>query len=344
MRKLLPILLLLTAACGDRTPPEPEPQNIRPARVMTVALQGEDNLNEFPARIEALQTVDLSFEVGGPLARLPVKEGEAITEGTVIAALDPKTFELALQEAEVQLRLAAQDLNRKRKVLAENGIAKSIVEDALSNYELQRVRLAKARESLSDATIRAPFDAYVARRYFDQFVNIRPGESVVRLLDLTRLQVVFNVPERLAATGNPAEIQRAWVEFPFAPDESFEMTYYENRGEAAAVAQTYEVSFLMNNPAAWNILPGMTATARIRTRSDGNGQLLVPASALVPAADSSLTVWVYDDATQTVARRQVVTSAPQKSGVPVTSGLEPGEQIVVTGASQLQAGMKIRPL
>jgi len=344
MRALVPLLLLLATACSDRTPPEPEPQNIRPARVMTVALQGEENLNEFPARIEALQTVDLSFEVGGPLARLPVKEGEAIAEGTVVAALDPKTFELAVQEAEVQLRLAAQDLNRKRKVLAENGIAKSVVEDALSNYELQKVRLSKAKKSLADATISAPFDAYLARRYFDQFVNIRPGEPVVRLLDLTRLQVVFNVPEGLAATGNAEEIQRAWVEFPFAPGESFEMTYYENRGEAAAVAQTYEVSFLMDNPAAWNILPGMTATARIKTRSDGSGQLLIPASALVPAADNSLRVWVYDDASQTVTLRKVVTSAPQKSGVPLTSGLEPGERIVITGASQLQAGMKIRPL
>ena len=321
-----------------------EKDSIRPAKIMTVSRAGDEILHEFPARIEALQSVDLSFEVGGPLAQLPIREGETLTQGTLVAALDPTDFRLAVQEAEVQLKLAAQDLNRKRKVLQQNGIAKSLVEDAHSLYQLQRVRLSKAKEQLQDSRIEAPFNAFVARRFFDRHVNIRPGEPVVRLLDRTRLQVVFNAPEHLLARATPESLMRAWAEFSFAPDEEFELTYYENRGEADSLAQTYEISFTMANPADWNILPGMTATVRVRLKSSTGGIMLIPASAIVPAPDNILSVWVYTPVTQRVSQRRIEPGSPQRNGVPVHAGLDEGEQIIVTGVNHLQAGMRVQPL
>ena len=346
MRPLV-ITLALTffSGCESGNPDtSTEKDIIRPAKIMTVARAEEEILHEFPARIEALQSVDLSFEVGGPLARLPIREGETLTQGTLVAALDPTDFRLAVQEAEVQLKLAAQDLNRKRKVLQQNGIAKSHVEDARSLYELQRVRLSKAKEQMQDSRIEAPFNAFVARRFFDRHVNIRPGEPVVRLLDRTRLQVVFNAPEHLLAGATPESLIRAWAEFSFAPGQEFELTYYENRGEADSLAQTYEISFTMANPADWNILPGMTATVRLRLKSSTRGIMLIPASAIVPAPDSTLSVWVYAPGTQRVSQRRIEPGSPQRNGVPVQAGLEEGEQIIVTGANHLQTGMRVQPL
>ncbi|MBT7370160.1 MAG: efflux RND transporter periplasmic adaptor subunit, partial [Gammaproteobacteria bacterium] len=196
----LVLITLCLYGCTERTSQEPRTQNIRPAKIMTVTSQSDEVVHEFSARIEALQSVDLSFQVGGPLAEQPIREGETLSTGSLIASLDPTDFKLAVREAEVQLRLAAQDLNRKRKVLAENGIAKSHVEDARSHYELQKVRLSRAKEQLEDSQIHAPFKAYVSRRYFDRHVNVRPGEPIVRLHDLTSLQVVINIPEYLLAT------------------------------------------------------------------------------------------------------------------------------------------------
>ena len=346
MRALLlfATLFLLAGCQQENKPAATEQENIRPARIITVQSTGDEILHEFAARVEALQSVDLSFQVGGPLAELPVREGEIITKGSLVAALDPTDFQLAAKEAEVQLKLAAQDLNRKRKVLKENGIAKSQVEDARSNYDLQRVRLSKAREQLQDSKIHAPFEAYVAQRFFDRHVNVKPGDPIARLLDTTRLQVVFSAPEQLLARTNPENLIRAWAEFPFAPDEEFELNYYENRGEADSLAQTYEVSFTMANPEGWNILPGMTATAKLRLQGSGTGRMLIPASAIVPAADNSLSVWVYDPDTQMVDKRLIETASPQSNGVPVARGLVSGEQIVVTGVSYLQTGMRVQPL
>lgn len=343
MKKLV-ILALLLAGCSDRTPPEPEQQVIRPAKLMTITSSGEALRYEYTARIEALQSIDLSFEVGGPLKQVAVREGETVAKGALVAALDPREFDLAVSESDVQLKLASQDLARKQKVFAQNGIAKSQVEDAESNFELQQVRLSQARERRADTRISAPFEAYVSRRYVDEGVNVRPGDPIVRLHDLTSLQVVINVPESLIATVNANQVLSAFASFAFIPDQAFELTYHENRGEADSLAQTYEVSFLMEKPADWNILPGMTATAVIQLQARSNTTMLVPASALVPMPDDTLAVWVFDPVTGFVKRRTIQTAAPREDGVPVLRGLKPGDQVVVAGASQLQEGMKVRPL
>ncbi len=343
---ILPLLLmtLAIAGCSDRTPPEPEQQNIRPAKLMTLSGSENQTTFQFTSRIEALQNVDMSFEVGGPLAEITVKEGETINKGALVAALEPTEFQLAVKEAEVQLRLASQDLSRKREVLKQNGIAKSLVEDAETNYQLQQVRLRKAKERLDDSRIFAPFEGYVSRRYFDSSANVGPGAPIVKMLDLSQLQVVMSVPENLMATVSPESVVRSWVEFNFAPDREFPMIFSENRGEADSLAQTYEVSFLIDNPADLNILPGMTATAKIEMRSASGTAILVPASSVVPMPDGNLSVWVYNPDDSSVTRRQIQTAAPTNTGVPVLRGLEAGEQIVIAGASQLQPGMKVRPL
>ena len=338
------LLLCLIAGCSDRQPPEPEAQNVRPAKIMTVMSSGTSERYEFTARIEASQTVDLSFEVGGPLETINVREGATIPQGSAVAALDPRDFELAVSEANVQLRLATQDLTRKRQVFEQNGIARSQVDDAQSNFELQQVRASQAQERLADTRIVAPFEAYVSRRYLDPGVNVKPGDPVVRLLDLQQLLVVMSVPQGLVATASAEQMLASWAEFSFIEGQQFPLTYHENRGEADALAQTYEVTFIMDNPAEWNILPGMTANAFVEIRQATEDHILVPASALVPTPGNGLSVWVYDEATGQVSRREVTTDAPLEAGVPVTSGLTHGEPIIVAGASQLQEGMQVRPL
>lgn len=341
------VLLAMTVgivACGDRSEPPLIDQSIRPARIMTVEGGIVNQQYEFAGRIEAAQSIDVSFEVSGPLVELPIKEGQTIAEGALVAALDPTDFELAVREAEVQLQLSEQDLSRKRQILAENGIAKSTVDDAQSEYELQLVRLRRAQEGLLDSKIYAPFEAYVARRYLDNRVNIRPSDPVARLLDLNELLVVISVPENLVATIKREQIVASWVEFSFAEGEKFPVEYRENRGEASDVAQTYEVTFSMPRPQNWTVLPGMTATVTLQQQANTDTQILLPSSALVATPNNEIAVWVYEPGDQSVTRRVVETGPPGQAGVPVLSGLEEGQQIVTVGAGQLQAGMRVRPM
>ncbi len=332
-------------ACQPEVTREVADQSIRPARILTVEDSARVLRYEFLGRVQALQSIDVSFEVGGPLQELNVLEGQEIPAGHLIAALESTDFELAVREAQVQLQLAEQDLRRKQRVLEQKGIARSTVDDARSNYELQRVRLDKARESLEDSRLLAPFDAFVAQRYVDNRINIQPGKPIARLHDVKRLLVVANVPEQLVATATPEQVLELYMAFDFIPDEKFPLQLYENRGEVDPVSQTYQVAMIMERPQRWNVLPGMTGTLYVSIR-DPEVQLVthVPASALVSGAVEQFYVWSYAADTGLVTRTPVEIGPPEAQGIPVLSGLKGGQMIVANGASQLQPGMRVRDM
>lgn len=339
------LALVLTSACQPQVSDEIADQSVRPARILTVEDTARVLRYEFLGRVQALQSIDVSFEVGGPLQALNVLEGQEIPAGHLIAALESTDFELAVREAQVQLQLAEQDLRRKQKVLEQKGIARSTVDDARSNYELQRVRLDKARESLEDSRLLAPFDAFVAQRYVDNRINIQPGKPIARLHDLKQLLVVANVPEQLVATATEDQVLDLHVEFDFIPEEKFPLKLYENRGEVDPVSQTYKVSMVMERPQRWNVLPGMTGTLHVSIR-DPEVRLVthIPPSAIVSGGDEQFYVWSYAPDSGLVTRTPVEIGAPEAEGVPVLSGLQGGQMIVANGASQLQPGMRVRDM
>ena len=98
---------LVQVGCRE---PAVEPEAIRPVRAIKVgdlkALEGR----EFPGRAEAKDEVDLSFRVSGPLISLPVDVGSQVKKGDVIAAIDPRDFQAALDSAQGNLARAQANL------------------------------------------------------------------------------------------------------------------------------------------------------------------------------------------------------------------------------------------
>jgi len=341
---LVTVFCVLLSACEPRALPEVADQSIRPARVMTVNLENQNQQLELVGRVEAAQSIDLAFEVSGPLHKLPVREGQDVKQGDLLAALDPADLKLAVSESLVQLRLAQQDLDRKESILAQRGIARSAVDDARSMRDLQRVRVNQARQKLKEATLLAPFDGVVAQRFVDGFTNVNAAQPILRLHAGKELYVVANIPEHLSATLTAEDVEAIYTTFSFSGDERFPLTFRESNGEANRVAQSVEVSFAMPRSEQWNFLPGMTASVTIQLKKSGIASVVIPASAVIADAEQRLFVWVVDKNTQAVSRRYVRVSQSEPEGVVVIQGLSEGDVLVTTGASSLSEGLQVRPM
>lgn len=346
MKTRLILILVLLTGCEPPAVESDQRAIVRPAKIFEVVENAQNIRHTFVGRVDAAQTVDLSFEVSGQLLTLPILEGQSVGANSVLATLDTTDFELSLREARVQLKLAKQDLARKQKLLKDKGISPSIVDDAQAVYELRQVNYDQAREALSDSSILAPFDGYIAKRYADNYANVRAGDKIVRINDLSELFIYASIPEKLVATATQEHIVSFTASFAFAPGETFPLTYRENTGEADAVAQTYLITFAMQNPQGRNILPGMTATVDVERRAETTNvsAITIPITALVTNPDKSFFVWIYDKDSHAVTKQTVVIASPTGLGVPIIDGLKNGDLIVATGASQLQTGMKVRRL
>lgn len=333
---------LLLSACESDVPSGKESSPIRPAYVHVIAPEIQRTTHRFVGKIDAAQTVDLSFEVGGQILEIGPRSGETVTKGDVIAKLDPRNFELQLQAARARLAQAETDLRRKRSLLAEAAISQSFVDDAANVVQLRQAEFLQAEKALDDTQLIAPFTGHLAKRHLDNHMAIQAGQSLVRLNDLSELFIRISVPEKLLSTldGTTTELS---VTMSAAGGQRFPVYLKEYVGEANGIAQSFAVTLAMEPVPGLRLLPGMNATV-IAERTTDKPSISVPVEALVTSPEGDFLVWVVDPETQRVSPRQVVVGLMAHQGVLITSGLSAGEVIVVAGAQHLRTGLKITPV
>ena len=337
-------LIGLISGCGQSSPDALDAaQPIRPAYVTTVTENSAPKRHIFIGKVDAAQRVDLSFEVGGQLAQFDLRAGAQVTEGQLIAALDPADFTLQRDAAKAERALAQSDLARKQKLLKDQAISAALVDDAANVLKLRDAQFARAEKALEDTRLTAPFNGHLAIRYLDNHMAVQAGEPVVRLNDLTELFIQISVPEKLFGTLGSSDIASIYATLPAAGDRQFPLTLREYAGEASAVAQSYRVTFAMAPVPGVQVLPGMNATV-VATRAASAPAIWIPLEALVTSPEGDFLVWVMDAKTETVGARTVTLGKTGPLGVKVLQGLTQGEVIVTAGVQHLRAGARIRPI
>ena len=107
-------LSLLALVPGCSPPSAPETGVVRPVKTAVVAIGEESQARTFPGRIEASRKVELAFQVSGLLASLPVREGQKVAAGEVVAQLRQEEFQARLNALQSQLDRSRADLQALR--------------------------------------------------------------------------------------------------------------------------------------------------------------------------------------------------------------------------------------
>lgn len=105
-------LLVFIAGCSRQAPPRTEV--VRPVKTMLIMAASDNNSRSFPGIIEASKQVELAFQVTGLLTNLPIREGEKVVKGQVIAQLRPDEFKARLEALQGQLDRARANLQASR--------------------------------------------------------------------------------------------------------------------------------------------------------------------------------------------------------------------------------------
>lgn len=340
-------LALLLASCQEQEVAEaPETVAPRPARVMVVSEVDDLFTRDFTGRVDAVQTVDLAFRVSGQLVELPVVEGQRIAKGDLIAALDPTDFQNAVREARVNFEQKKKDLKRFETLKDKQVISEGKYDGAKTAFDLAQVTLDKAEQNLGYTKILAPYDAIVTSRSLDNYTIINAGTSITRLQDVSEVRININVPETLFAQATETAILNMSAEFPSHPGKVFPLEYREHSTEADKVAQTYRVTLAVKDVAGYNIIPGMTASVKVKLDAldeDHRTAFFVPTSAVGALPDKSPYVWVVNKDEKRVDRRKVKLGTVLGDYIPVVTGLQDGEMIVTAGVSHLSENQQIVP-
>ena len=347
----------LIASC-DRAPTVEQAEVIRPVRSIRVGESSPFTGREFPGRAEPRQFADLSFRVPGSLRELPMRVGQTVAAGEVVAQLDRRDFEVRVRAAEASLARAKADLARSELELSR--FDEGFNRGAVSEIELVRVREARniasatvdaieaelqsARDDLADTTLTAPFGGEVTARYVEVYEDVPAKRRVVRIVDDSRIRFTVYVPEQLMTMiGAVREIR---CEFDAFPGRQIVAEIDEIGREADAITRTFPVTLIMPQPEGARILAGMTGRAwveKLDAPGEGVDEFDLPPSAIGANSDGEPFVWVVDESRMVVTRRVVRVGALTPSGVRV-HGVKRGEVIATAGASFLREGQRVRPV
>lgn len=359
---MIAICGMFLLSCGKEEKQAPAKPVVRPVKLMSLSSAGAMEKFTFPGMVRASQRVDLAFQVSGTLVELPIREGQNVKKGDLIARIDPQDFKTNLRKAEGQLAKAKAALDRARsdyeriiRIQKEDPGAASqsmvdrrraAVDAAKAEVESLKAAVKGARDKLSYTYLRAPFSGIIARRYVDNFQEVRAKQPIVSLQDIFHIEILIDLPEMLMAKIKKGT-SLSFAEFASAPGKKYELSKKEIATQADSKTQTYRVVLLMKAPEGVRILPGMTANVTLYTLlGKGTGeQFVIPAVAVFADDAGNSNVWVVDEKTMTVHKQKVTTGElTGTDSIRILSGLRSGQKIAVTGVDQLREGMKVRDM
>ena len=246
-----------------KTEPQ-KPQVVRPLKIFRVGALLESPSRQYPGRVQAVQRVDLAFQVQGQLIEFPIIEGEEMEQGALLSKLDPRDYENTLAAKKASQEKARFDFEKIQKLYEKQVAAKDELAEKQALYDIATAQVEIAKKALNDTILRAPFPGRIAKKLVENFENVLAKQPVLSLQDIRSIEIVSNVPEEMdALTRKQSSYYRFVARFDYLPDRDFEVSLKEFSTQADPKTQTYAITFSMPSPKDVNILPGMTATVSI---------------------------------------------------------------------------------
>jgi len=337
---------LLLGGCGKEEAVE-KIEVVRPVKIMTVQAGVASLSHGFPGKVRAAKRSELSFKVSGPLVALPVDEGQHIKKGDLVAQIQKRDFQTALDEARARNLEAEKQFRRYKELYAKKQVSRADYDSYRAARDVARAQLEDARNRLKDTSLLAPFDGIISKRFVENFQKVQAKEPIVNLQDITRIEILINVPELLMAALRNREELQIHATFETIPGKEYPLTVKEFSTQADPATQTYQVVTIMDQPAEANILPGMTAMVKAQAGQDFDAAtqtIIIPAIAVMDAPGNEPFVWLLDKEKSTVHKAKVSIGRLEGSeNIFIKDGLKGGETVIVAGITQLEEGMKVRP-
>ncbi len=355
MNRLAPALVassLLVAACGEEPAEVPE-EVARPIKIVTFGSEAEGFTLEYSGTVAAAQRSDMGFEVQGRVTEFLVSSGEAVTEGQVLARLDPVDYQAELDKAVANRNAAEADFRRYQQAFDENAVTEQDLDLAKRNLDVAEASLRSAQKALSDTELKAPFTGVIAQKLVNDFANVQAKEPVLVLEDDSSLEIDVNIPEQDWARAKPdipieerSRRARPRVVIPAIANRSFPATLKELDTTADPVTRTYQVTFAFAKPDDVIVRPGMTGSVVLTVPTDIVTEDLatsqsIPSAAVRSDDQGNAFVWLVGDDMR-VSKQPVSVGELAGDGIRVVGGLEPGSRIAASGVHNLREGMLVK--
>jgi membrane fusion protein, multidrug efflux system len=307
-----------------------------------------------PGAVAPLYTVTVMSQISGYLQQVLYKEGDMVRQGQVLAEIDPRPYQVQLETAQAALARdqatldnAQVDLKRYQTLVPERAVPEqtlatqeALVKSDAGVVQTDQAAIDSAKLNLVYCHITAPITGRVGLRLIDPGNYVQPSSALVVVTQLQPITVVFPIAE----DSLPPVIQK-WRAGQRLSVEALDrnmkklttgyLSTIDNQIDPTTGTIKLRATFDNKDDA---LFPNQFINARLLVE-EKRGVTLLP-SAAIQRNNQQTYVWlVKPDSTVTVRQVQLGTTEGNESEI--TSGLDPGDTVVMTGVDRLQEGTKV---
>lgn len=356
---MAPLACTPVVAAGEKAPV--------PVRVEPVVRAAGSGTSRYSGSLEPIARVDMAFRVGGYVESIGtvtvqgkrlLDKGDFVRKGQLLARVRATDYlqRVALTRADVgqaraQATLADQQLERARKLFADDAITQAELDTKVAQADAARAQvdaaLARAGEanvSLADTVLRAPMNGVVLARQVEIGSLVAPGQPVIVIADTRTVKAVFGAPQTLVeriAVGSPVQVFVGAESEAKTPEKLLAARVTRIAPAADSNGRVFSVEAALVNRER-SLRPGAVISVRVPDAALGPEAMIVPLGAVIrsPRDPRGFAVFVLDgQETRARARLQPVQVGEViGNAVTVTEGLRLDQRVVTLGATLVRDG------
>lgn len=359
-------LLLFAAGCAKKAPPPAAPAPIE-VGVIKISTQPVTLTRELPGRTSAFRVAEVRARVSGIVLKRLFTEGSDVREGQALYQIDPAPYQAALDSARAALARAKANAassrlleQRSKQLLADKAISQQDYDNALAGLQAGEADIAAAKAAVQTAEINlgytsvvSPVSGRIGRSQVTEGAYVQAGAATllatVQQLDPLYIDLAQSSTEVL-------RLRRALAEGKLQRTDSGEarVQLLLDDGRVYAEEGTLQFSDVTVDPSTSSItlraifpnpkgdlLPGMFVRARLAEGSAPDA-ILVPQFAITRNAQGDAVALVVGAESKVESR---VVQTPRSVGNQwlVSTGLAPGDQVIVENLQRIRPGAVVKP-
>jgi membrane fusion protein, multidrug efflux system len=309
--------------------------------------------------VVGFKTVTLRTRVDGELMRVAVSEGQMVSAGDLIAEIDPRPFQVQLEQAEGQkerdvalLENAKLDAERYRILYSQDSIPKqqldtqiALVKQDEAIVKADQAAIDNAKLQLTYTRITSPINGRIGLRQVDpgNIVHAADQSGLAVITQLQPIAVIFSIPQdnvpqvmKKLRAGRRMLVE-AWDRDLKNKISTGSLLTIDNQADVTTGTVRFKATFANDDNA---LFPNQFVNARLLVDVK-RGAVLVPVTSIQRGPETTFVFVVDKD--DTVQTRNVVTGTIEAGMASVDRGLSPGETVVIEGVDKLQHGAKVQP-
>jgi membrane fusion protein (multidrug efflux system) len=361
------VVTLLTSViygCTDASN-GPQSQMQQPAQTVSVITLEKENVEismDLPGRVTPFRQSNVRPQVEGVIIKRFFEEGAQVKQGQQLYQIDDARYRAQLNSALADVKSAVANQKtmqakaaRYKDLVSKNAVSQQDYDDVIAQNEQANAKISVAEANVDVAKVNldytkvyAPIDGQISRSYVTEGALVT-GNQTQQLASITQLDPVYiDMQESGSAILELRKEMQQKQELPVSlviNESSNEM--YAQQGhlkfsEVTIDQSTGSVTLRAIVPNSNGILlPGLFVKARVHVGA--KEAVLVPHRATMRQADGSLVIYLIDDE-NTVVAKKINPIKSIGSNYAVSSGIESGEQLIISGYQKVRPGVVVNPM